>query len=438
MTGNLSKTARMPRGIGAARGRNDRGAIIIHVAIAMLGLLAFSAFSIDHGVMMVSRGQAQNSADAGAMAAALYLAYDGGDLPGAQAVGVAAAQANGVWGAQPDITLSDVTFPPCPPGSPGIPDTCVKVDVFRNQRAGGNPLPVFFSGLVGVADQGVRATATAQMVSSSSVTCVLPFSVPDLWQELREDEAGNIPDESPLFHPDDNDTVDPNVANATWDPDDTFDRYDSGNPGVEYPTGPLDYYDAANWGFLLDSHHGLYLNLKAGNPADAINPGHFYPITLVDGEVGGSIYRDNIESCNPAEITLPAVLDVEPGNMIGPTAQGMRAVYNQDPTAVWSNTYNAQTGLWGEISGGCSPNCATPTGLSPRLRPLPLFDPQIYDAGREAGRIDIVLTRFAGFFLDDIVGNNVFGYLSIAPAIAGGGGPLDDASAFLRTVILVR
>lgn len=56
--------------------RSERGAIIIHVAIAMLGLLAFSAFSIDHGVMMVSRGQAQNAADAGALAAALYLAWD--------------------------------------------------------------------------------------------------------------------------------------------------------------------------------------------------------------------------------------------------------------------------------------------------------------------------------------------------------------------------
>ena len=110
---------------------------------------------------MVSRGQAQNAADAGALAAALYMAHDGGDQPGAQALGVAAAQASSVWGAQPDITLADVTFPACPPGSPGLPDTCVKVDVFRNQRAGGSPLPVFFSSLIGVTGQGVQATATA-------------------------------------------------------------------------------------------------------------------------------------------------------------------------------------------------------------------------------------------------------------------------------------
>ena len=60
---------------GRARPRNgERGAILIHVAIAVLGLLAISSFSIDYGVMMVSRGQAQTAADAGAMAAALYLA----------------------------------------------------------------------------------------------------------------------------------------------------------------------------------------------------------------------------------------------------------------------------------------------------------------------------------------------------------------------------
>ena len=67
---------------GLTRRRNDRGAILIHVAVALLGLLAFSAFSIDHGVMMLSRGQAQNAADAGALAAALYMAHDAGDQPG--------------------------------------------------------------------------------------------------------------------------------------------------------------------------------------------------------------------------------------------------------------------------------------------------------------------------------------------------------------------
>ena len=430
------RTSGIPSRTRPSRCENERGAILIHVAIALLGLIAFSAFSIDHGVMMVSRGQAQTAADAGALAAALYMANDDGDEPGAQAIGMAAAQANAVWGAQPDITLTDVTFPPCPPGAPGLPDTCVKVEVFRNQRAGGNPLPVFFSSLVGVADQGVKATATAQLISSTSATCVLPLAIPDYWREMRDDETGN-PAEDDLVaeHPFDNDPVD-TLANDEWDTDDTFDHHDSGD--TPYAVGPWDEYDAATDGFQLDEHHGLQLLLKAGNPADAINPGHFFPITLVAGEVGGNVYRDNIEGCNPAQITMPTNLDNEPGNMIGPTAQGFTTVYNQDPGASWSNTYNAETGLWGEIVGSaCSPNCSTPSGISPRLRPVPLFDPMIYDAGREAGRIDLSLTRFAGFFIQQIVGNDILGYLSLAPAVAGGG-PLDDESAFLRTVILVR
>ena len=63
---------------------DERGAIIIHVAVALLGLLAFSSFTVDNGIRMVARGQAQTAADAGAMAAALYLAWDDpADFPGA-------------------------------------------------------------------------------------------------------------------------------------------------------------------------------------------------------------------------------------------------------------------------------------------------------------------------------------------------------------------
>ena len=419
------------------RRRPERGAILIHVAIALLGLVAFSAFSIDHGVMMLSRGEAQNAADAGALAAALYMAHDAGDQPGGQAMGVAAAQANSVWGTQPDITLADVTFPPCLPGAPGIPDTCVRVDVFRNQRPGGNPLPVFFSSLIGVTTQGVRATATAQIVSSGTATCILPFAIPDYWQEFRDDEAGAPAFDDPLAtFPDDNDPVE--ASNIAWDTDDTYDHWVGNGPNAGTPYGmPRDTYDPA-LGFQLTPHHGLRLLLKAGAPGGAINPGHFFPITLVAGQTGASVYRANISGCNEdAIVTLPGILPVEPGNMIGPTAQGMQDLIDLDPAATWVDAVNPATGLLGYISGGCSPNCSTSTGQSPRLRPVPLFDPDAYDEGRGSGRLDIILQRWGGFFVQRMVGNHVEGHLTTAPAVAGGG-PLDDTSAFLRTVILTR
>ena len=70
-----------------ARLRDDRGAIIIHVAFALLALIAFSAFVVDMGVMWVSRRQAQNAADAGALAGAVALMKDGGIDRGGREVG---------------------------------------------------------------------------------------------------------------------------------------------------------------------------------------------------------------------------------------------------------------------------------------------------------------------------------------------------------------
>ena len=233
----------------------------------------------------------------------------------------------------------------------------------------------------------------------------------------------------------DNDPED-GLGNWEWDPDDTYDHHDSGD--TPYAAGPLDTYDVSV-GFTLAEHHGMQLLLKAGSPGDAINPGHYFPLTLVPGQTGANNYRNNIQGCNPAAISMPTALANEPGNMVGPTEQGVQFLIDGDPSAFWDTTYqNPVTGIWGQIAGSsCHPNCSTPTGFSPRLRPLPLFDPHAYDAGREAGRLDIFLTRFGGFFIESLIAGDVRGHLSIAPAVAGGG-PLDDESAFLRTVILVR
>ena len=80
---------------------------------------------------------------------------------------------------------ADVTFPdPCPQ-NPGFPEggNCIRVNVFRNQRAGGSPLPTFFGNLVGVNEQGVRATATARVLFGGSTNCLMPFAIPDKWLE---------------------------------------------------------------------------------------------------------------------------------------------------------------------------------------------------------------------------------------------------------------
>ena len=59
-----------------SRVSSERGAVIIQVLLAFLVLTAFLMFVVDYGVKWVSRNQAQNSADAGALAGAVALAYD--------------------------------------------------------------------------------------------------------------------------------------------------------------------------------------------------------------------------------------------------------------------------------------------------------------------------------------------------------------------------
>ncbi len=70
-----------------ARLRHERGAVLVHVTVAIIGLLAFSALVVDYGVMWSARRQAQNAADAAALAGAISMAFTApGDFDAARAI----------------------------------------------------------------------------------------------------------------------------------------------------------------------------------------------------------------------------------------------------------------------------------------------------------------------------------------------------------------
>ena len=46
--------------------RSETGAVLVHAALVLIGLMALSTFVVDYGVLWASRRQAQNAADAGA------------------------------------------------------------------------------------------------------------------------------------------------------------------------------------------------------------------------------------------------------------------------------------------------------------------------------------------------------------------------------------
>ena len=80
---------------------------------------------------------------------------------------------------------------------------------------------------------------------------------------------------------------------------------------------------------------------------------------------------------------------------------------------------------------------------SPRLAMVPLFDPDIYMAGHQNGRIqagnaEIVITRYAGIFFNGMQGNTVMGHLMPIDFTPTPTNLSADPNSFLRTVILVR
>jgi Flp pilus assembly protein TadG len=392
----------------------ERGAVIIHVTIALVGLLAFGAFVIDYGVMWAARRQAQNAADAGALAGAISLAYvDFNDQGLARQSALDVAVRNNVWGEVPNITPGDVTFPICPPGAPGAgTPSCVRVDLFRNQ-ARGNALPTFFGKVVGVEDQGVRATATAEALFGDSTDCVKPFAIADRWTDRRN-----------------------TVAPPNWSEEDTFERYDNRGdllPGLVDSYGPGDGYTPASVG-PGGGDYGRYITLKSGNPNQAIAPGWYHPVVL--SCVGANCYSNAIATCNTRVIGPGTVLDVEPGNMIGPTSHGMADLIALDPEAEWNPNLNGSGR--GGIEGGCMALTSGGCTLSPRVVAVPVYDPDAYDLGRASGRVEITITKVIGFFVDRMQGNEVKGYIMNYPSkpMAGMGGV--PGNHFVISVALVR
>jgi hypothetical protein len=414
--------------------RSERGAVLVQTAIAMIGLLAFSAFVIDYGILWSARRQAQNAADAGAMAGAISLGFvDATDYPLARTSAVNTARENFVWGEAPDVLDSDVTVPyACPPGSPGFgTDACIKVDVFRTayQRANGSPLPTLFANLVGVSQQGVRATATAQVLYGYEMDCVKPFAIPDKWAEVQNDQGP-----------------------VGWDPSDTFDRYVQRGSDAGQLLDPPDYYEPPvgnnpGTGYTNESvtlgggDYGRQIILKFANPGqgsnDPIAPGFYNPVQLTPGETGAPPYENNIRNCNSTMIRPGDFLTVEPGAMIGPTAQGMRDLIALDRDAVWDPTANEGRG---GISGGCMTSTTNACAVSPRLVAIPVYNPQVYADGRASGRgIQIQVVKILGFFMEAMNGNEITGRLMTIPGPPRWSGTAPAAgTAFVISIALVR
>jgi Flp pilus assembly protein TadG len=393
---------------------DDRGAILVHVALSLLALMAFSAFTIDYGVLWASRRQAQNSADAAALAGAgTFIATpDMTDTGLPKQTALAVSQTNLVWGESPSVDVTtDITFPLCPDdNSPN----CMRVDVYRTQ-ARGSALPAFFGQLFGSAQQDIRATATAKIVSANASKCLKPWAVRDKWDE--------------------------NNPGPSWEQDSTYDP--TGGAPDEYV--PQDGTDPGT-GFTVADDYGVEFLLKTGNPHTAVHPSWFQPLDLSGGGSscsgsGGEAYRCAIAGCVGVEWGIGDDVPKENGNMVGPTTQGTQDLLDLDPSADWDPTAN---GGKGAVVNSCVSTNSCPGGFqyveSPRIVALPVYNTDLYyqTGGPGAGTVRIV--NILGFFVDRIdAAGDVYGYLVTKPdLVESSNGGVAGPSSFVQSIRLIR
>ena len=344
---------------------DERGMSMVFIAVGFFSFFAATTLAIDVGLFMTARSQAQNAADAGALAGAVAFAYNSFDDrsssgPVVQSA-INTATANKVIGGSVSVEPGDVTFPI---GSNGTFNR-VKVTVYRTALRE-NSIPTLIGPVFGVDDFDIVASATAEAAPATGVKCVKPFIIPDRWQEKQD---------------------------AVWSDTSTFNRYDNkgkviANPDVYVMPGQTGYK-----GYTVNDR-GTYLQLRASN-SNKIAPTMYYSWKMPD-DIGANYYEENISGCNPRVISPGVAAIQEPGAMTGPTLAGIAALMAKDPTARWDDRTKTVVSPYGSSS--------------PRLFPIPLYNPDTYQNGTQTGRnATLNVVNFMAFFLESYDNNGIYG-----------------------------
>ncbi|MBE3589495.1 MAG: hypothetical protein IMW98_01550 [Firmicutes bacterium] len=152
--------------------------------------------------------------------------------------------------------------------------------------------------------------------------------------------------------------------------------------------------------------YGQTYTLKSDDP---LVPGNFGALAL--GGRGADNYRDNLQHGYAGVLQTGMQVETEPGNMSGPTQQGLQPRIDADPSAT----------------------CATVQPGSPRLLYVPIVD----FAGAH-GRSTVPVVGFAAFFLSSTQKGEVTGCF-LRLVTDGDWAPLDPAQDYgLRSVALIQ
>jgi Flp pilus assembly protein TadG len=415
--------------VRAAAGRGERGAVLVHAAVAITGLLAFSALTVDLGSMWVIRAQAQNAADAAALAGTVSLAYvNPTDMEAARAASRAIVAAHRVWGETVAPSAVVVTTETCPAGSPAVTGHCVNVTVGLG-AAHGTPLPTFFARLVGGTATNVRASASGKVLTGNSTTCLRPLAIPDAWHDRVDTPNDGAWTDTEL----DTDHFDGyDAEGSAADDTDYYRPPDAGTPGTGITVASMVGHRIVRR--IYNPVSGLPIPANALLAFDLSRPG-------MEGNLDQETlnrYSANLETCPGVPMAIGASVSSFEVHRSAYTVDPLRQLIDSDGSAYW------------DVARG---QVVSALGVSPRIITIGVADPQAFSQQRRVAPEDesatlptvpLRLTNLVGFFVES-VRDGALGYGEVTGVIVPVPGRFDQSAplitadaAFLRSVALVR
>jgi Flp pilus assembly protein TadG len=389
---------------GKTMKRNEKGQVLVLVALAIFALLGLAALGIDVGYMYSIRHELQRSADAGALAGA--SAFTTGDWNESAVKNMAETRAREF--AAKDKVVQTIL-------APGEIEVSFLVGMDRIEVITRRNASLFFARVFGISNQLITARAVAQasvIGPTVDVNCIKPFAIPYPW---LDDPAYGM-------------------------------NRDGTAPDGEYDGSPAPgetFYTDCQGGVGLCP--GTSITLKVGSPsADNNSPtgqqssGHFF---LMQGNVGGETFqgaadlRDYISTgCFPINMNLP--VDLMTGNAMGPVVQGIEALIDIATSQGYSTTFPSdfETNTF-ELG-------------SPRVVRVVIYDPSVPIVGGGSGGTQgtnasvQVGYDLAGFWIESVGRQGSDGFVTgrYIPGTAfgapGPGGPLTGTE--IKVISLVE
>lgn len=355
--------------------RSEQGYVIVTVALLIVVLVGFAALAVDTGLMVDTRTGAQRIADAAALAGAFsFVVSPSAPQPSrAEEYAMATATQQNIRGTAPAAENVDVMV------DVGTRTVTVRLDVIER---------TFFGRVLGFNDANIGVVATAEAATNATgSTCTKPWMLP-------------------------NTVLIPPSATAC--------QACPGDPSYDPGVGQQVLISGGAATPFAQANIGAQFTIKPQSPHNALAPGQFYAIQ-VSGGTGASVYEDNIASCS-GEVFCSECYGVEPGNMVGPTRQGVDRLVGKPP----EDTYNS--------SGPCfDPGCRD---TSRGLIVVPVWDVCNISGGScqtsgfcpggkfsdSGANITVRVIGFALIFVEGIQGQNVVARLIGVSACAAGGG----------------